>query len=53
MQKLISLVPVLFPAIALASGASDEPSILEAVIPFAVIGLLIIAIMPHVAKKKK
>ena len=53
MKKLLSLMPILLPAVALASGASDEPSMLEAVVPFAVIGLLIIALAPLVAKKKK
>ena len=53
MKKFLSVLPAMLPAVALASGASDEPSMLEAVIPFAIIALLMAALAPLVAKKKK
>lgn len=53
MKKLISILVLVIPAIAAASGAADEPSMWEAVIPFAVIGVMLAVLGPLVAKKKK
>lgn len=53
MKKLISLFLLSMPTIAAASGAADEPSMWEAVVPFAAIGVMLAVLGPLVAKKKK
>jgi hypothetical protein len=53
MKMLTSLFLLVMPAIAAASGAADEPSMWEAVVPFAVIGVMLAVLGPLVARKKK